>query len=515
MAKPQECTLVSSRYNIFVPLTEERVLAYNARSGSLAVWENTDREIFHRATTKAINWSDDRRLVEPFVYGGFLVFNDLDELEVLREEYVSSRFDPSIMILTIAPTLACNFGCDYCFQGPNKPAGSMGVRVQDAIVKFVDQAQHVKRLQIAWYGGEPLLAMPVIESLSDRLLAVCASRNVVYNAMVVTNGYKLDRKCSESLVQRRVTSAQVTLDGAEEDHDRSRPLINGRSSYSRIIRNLTKIVNEEPSLNISLRVNVDQRNGPNIYRLLDELDQLGLGRRKNFGVYFAPVEAITDGCHSSSGSCLSKAEYGELELDLVRRAFDAGLCSAPYPPRFRGLCGALRPQGIVVLPNGDLHKCWDTVSMPEMKVGQIWDTDAVRDDPRAQRWLEWSPFDNPVCSKCKILPNCVGSCAHKFLNPGQTKGEAASLPCPSWKYNIYEKLVFQAEKAGVIDSRDYRVDDIRTDLTAICPVRPEAFEDLLSESLVDDLQVGCGTSASVSISPRPIGLRRRVSANAE
>jgi len=373
------------------------------------------------------------------------------------------------MILTIAPTLACNFGCDYCFQGADKPAGRMTDEVQDRLVAFVDHATaSVRHLNVTWYGGEPLLAQGVIEALSKRLIRLCAERGVTYDATIVTNGYKLNAVTAAELVAQRITTCQITLDGAQQEHDSRRCLLGGQGSFERIVENMRGIVDTIP-LHINVRINIDGRNAGGVYGLLDHLAQQGFARRRGFGVYFAPVEAITEGCHNVVGDCMTKTAYGVLEADLSRRAFDLGLASLPYPPRFRGVCGALRPQGWVVVPNGDIHKCWDTVSFPEHRVGSVFDVAALSGDDRVRRWDEWTPFEHPICSTCKLLPNCAGNCAHKFLNPEQTLGEAAVLPCPSWKYNVNERLVLMAEKRGAINPDDYDPAEIVTDSLAICP----------------------------------------------
>ena len=170
--------------------------------------------------------------------------------------------------------------------------------------------------------------------------------------------------------------------------------------------------------------------------------------------------------------CMGKDEYAALESELQRRAYELGLASLPYPQKYRGICGAVRPRGFVVVPNGDLHKCWDTVSMPAMRVGSIFRLDQYDADDRVRAWTSWSPFDNAICKTCKLLPTCAGSCAHKFINPEQTLGEAASLPCPSWKYQINERLIMLAEQDGAISSEDYSDADIATDPSEICPGMP-------------------------------------------
>ena len=445
------------------------MLAYNSMSGATAIWETAEAEVL-QSIARGEEVDVANRTVSELLYGGFVVAPETNELEVLRRHYDATRNDPSKMILTIAPTLMCNFGCDYCFQGQNKPAGFMGPEVQDAIIDLVNRAAPtIKRLHIAWYGGEPLLAPTVIASLSDRVISICDERGIAFDAMIVTNGYNLTVKLAHLLNTLRVHTAQVTLDGAARDHDQRRTRLGGGPSFAQIVKNLRAVVDVVP-VRISVRINIDLRNKDAIYELLDELSALGLGKRSNFSVYFAPVEAITTGCHCVVNQCMSKADYGQLEAELTRYAFDAGLTPLPYPPRFRGICGALRPKALVVLPNGDLHKCWDTVSMSQCKVGTIFDVDALRTDDRVLRWARWTPFENGVCTHCKLLPNCAGACAHKFLNPDQTLGEAASLPCPSWKYNIKERLLLMAERSGAISPGDFDLKLVKTNSAEICPV---------------------------------------------
>src|SRR5215472_11107882 len=84
---------------------------------------------------------------------------------------------------------------------------------------------------------------------------------------------------------------------------------------------------------------------------------------------------------------MSKSQYAQLEADLIRYAYDLGLMPLPYPPRFHGVCGALRPKGFVILPNGDIHKCWDTVSMPDRKTGSNFNIEALRADERVLKWI--------------------------------------------------------------------------------------------------------------------------------
>lgn len=458
-----------SRYTVTTPLLRGRTLAYNSLSGALAIWEDHERGVYESVASDERPRSRDGEALSQLAYGGFVVAQGTDELQIIERQYNAHRYDMQTMILTVAPTLACNFACDYCFQGQDKPTRGMQPDVQDALMAMIERVTPaIRRLHIAWYGGEPLLRKDLIASLSDRVIAHCDANRLAYDAMIVTNGYFLTAEVARMLVERRVKQAQVTLDGLPSHHDARRHLHSRNGTFARIIDNLREVVREVPQLRISVRVNIDDRNSGDIEGLIDLLNEEGFGGRDNFKLYFAPIEAMTEGCHNVEAMTLSKSRYAQLEARLYRHGYKAQLTALPYPPRFHGTCAAVRPRGFVIVPSGEIHKCWDTVNDPGRAIGNLFDLDAINHNELSHAWIKWTPFKNETCRNCKILPNCAGACAYKFVHSGSQRGEAAILPCPSWKYNIRERLLLRAVETGALTRDDYDEEQARTDPNELC-----------------------------------------------
>ncbi|PYG87228.1 uncharacterized protein LY28_02366 [Ruminiclostridium sufflavum DSM 19573] len=447
---------ISSRYNVLIPLKEERVLAYNSLTGSLALWEKEDSACYYD-TINGTGEDESSVLLIQLLHCGFIIKKDYDELFALEKEYRMHRYDRSSMILTIAPTMACNFGCDYCFQGKDKPTEEMSIEVQDAIVELIrNAASSISRLHIAWYGGEPLIKPSVINALSKRVIEICSRHRIRYDSMIVTNGYMLDLNSAKLLYEAKVNLIQITLDGPADYHDTRRTLLSGAPTFNRIVNNIKDFIDIVP-ITVNIRVNIDYRNKSGIEELLDSLRETGLSNKINLKLYFAPIEAITSGCHNIAEQSMTKSEYGLLEAELFSKAYKYGLVNLPYPPRFKGTCAATRPRGFVIIPNGDVHKCWDTVSLPERKIGTVFEPDYL-DTDQTHCWHKWSPFEYETCRSCILLPVCAGACAYKFIYSNDTLGEAAASPCISWKYNINEQLIFRAVQLGIIGCEDYVCD---------------------------------------------------------
>ena len=107
----------ASQYNFFFPYPKDpsQTVAYNTRSGAIALMENEKYEIYRRFEEKGEEIPD-ADLLNDLQYGGYVVDRELDELAQLRYETQRARHSTSVLSMTIAPTSDCNFRCVYCYE---------------------------------------------------------------------------------------------------------------------------------------------------------------------------------------------------------------------------------------------------------------------------------------------------------------------------------------------------------------------------------------------------------------
>ena len=314
--------------------------------------------------------------------------------------------------LTICPTMGCNFDCPYCFEG-HRP-GMMAQAVQDDVVALAGrmlEASGARALLVTWFGGEPLLAPGVIESLSGRLASLAKGRGAEYRASIVTNGYLLSAEVAELLGRCRVSSAQVTLDGVGPAHDATRHLAGGGPTFERILENISR-----PGLpfEIVLRQNVHAGNLDEVERLGDLLRQVAA--RSGNRITHAP-QLVFD--YAGIRRC-------ESPVDVLERssAADLLLGSRRLPGGLRPIpCGAGNLWEVAVDSEGRLHKCWESVDKPQLSFGNARDWDpsdpvySASDPDNLTRYInEAVPQRHEECVECPWLPLCAGGCPNSRLS---------------------------------------------------------------------------------------------------
>lgn len=449
-ARPAATRYRLSRYDIPVRLADGAALLFNARTRSLILLSEEEARAYRDLAGQGdFGPADvaDRLLLQALIGGGHVVGAGVDELALVRQSYEATRAAKGSLTLTIAPTMACNFACGYCFQGLNKPTKKMTPDVQDAIIDFVKAKKDLKALSIVWYGGEPLMGRDSIFRLSDRLIAYCDKNKIAYSAGIVSNAWFLTAETAAQLHTRRVRWVQVTIDGDRDTHDKMRPLTSGGRTFDRILDNIEQAL-DETAMSIQARVNVGVSNVERADAMLDDFAARRLGQRGNFGVYFAPIEASTPESGSAFTEKLSRAEFNRKVLALEGKARQLGFAGIQTPPSgFSGMCVAASNSGYVVAGNGDVHKCWETAHDPSKRTGSIFEPEKLHESVNATLWSQWTPFDNATCRDCKILPMCGGFCAHRFI---YADPEEAALPCPSWKWNTAEYVFARAKDLGVV-----------------------------------------------------------------
>jgi uncharacterized protein len=429
----------ASRYNLFLPLADGSQLAFNAVTAALAEVDPASYQRIQSILAGSYDKSDPQyqELLEQLTSAAFVIPEGHDELAWLKAQNRLRRFGNRILFLTIAPTMACNFACDYCFESHS--GMRMADSTVDALIAFADR--HLKRaegLAVTWFGGEPTLCLDIVEKVQTALSESAARYEVPTEpASIVTNGYLLDGAMARRLRDLGMRDVQVTLDGPEKIHDVRRPLRNGGGTFRRILDNLQE---STEFLNVVVRANIDVANMHQAHEVIEALDKVGVLDRIN--IYFAQVVAQGDSCADMRGRCLSTPQFSRLQVELYRDLVGRGFYRIEYPSLAAGgHCGADSAYSFVIAPNGLLFKCWEELGLSdEDSVGSLL-TDEVTPRQRMNlaQYCNWDPFEKSGCTACDILPICMGGCPHRAI--AETDSDRGY--CCSWKYNLRDMLLMR------------------------------------------------------------------------
>lgn len=434
-----------SRYNVVVQ-RDARTWIHNGLSGQVvamdsAVW----------ADVLTFLDADDSRpppvdALRDLTVARMLVSDEIDELAVLERRYRAGADDRSSFALTIVTSLGCNFDCPYCFE--NKPPATIDAETERLLLEVLEaQLGTIRRFDVTWYGGEPLLAQDRIDRLSQAFVSRTTTAEVQYCARIITNGYLLTPDVARRLRALRVGTAQITLDGPPEAHNRMRPLRSGRGTFDVVLDNVVACADLLP---ISIRVNLDASNAGEYLRLLDLLVERGLAGRVT--VYPGRIVAYPDQAGAPSESyrphCFSTPEFAEVEREFLAAAYQRGLASPELPGPIPTPCTAVRTNELVVGARGELYKCYDSVGNSQEVIGHL---RSWRDpNDRVLKWLRYDPFADEDCRSCIALPTCMGGCAHNQMTfPGDAKCSTFRLT----HRRQVEEYAAAAETGGTLGTR--------------------------------------------------------------
>jgi uncharacterized protein len=401
-----------SRYNFWVgegPVQH----VYNGLSGAIVRVPAAQR-----LPITAFLAGDDRAEVDAtvlhsLVVGRMVITDDTDEIELLRARYRQTRRNADAFHLTVVTSLGCNFECPYCFEA--KHPSLMDEAVQERLLRVVEtKLASVRRLSVLWYGGEPLIGKAALFRMSEAFRTRAEAAGVGYTASILTNGYLLTADVATQLRAHGVESAQVTVDGPAETHDRRRALAGGRGSFGTILANLVAVADILP---LSIRVNLDAGNVGDYPRLLRVLADAGLAGRLTVhpAAVVAPEADPAAPSASYHARCLSRPAFAAIEREFFAAAVELGFAAPGLPGPVGAPCTAVRDNELVVGSRGELYKCTETVGNPAEVIGNLLTWPRAGD--RALRWLTYEPFEDDECRRCPALPVCMGGCAYHAMDP--------------------------------------------------------------------------------------------------
>ncbi|MFR3329973.1 MAG: radical SAM protein [Odoribacter splanchnicus] len=398
-----------SKYNYWLESDKYGSFIYNAVTNSFIKVQSDLKAQVHNVLDWKKQFRDFPEEFQDILLKHKIVVEDQDDEDYyVKRKYAKflSCFSNRAMNLTIATTTGCNFACPYCYE-KGALVQTMNRETEKGIVDFVRNAG-VKRLNVTWYGGEPLMNFESIVRLSEDFHNIPNVEGITYG--IITNGYFLDKEKALVLKKYNIKSIQITIDGLAETHNKLRVAKDGQPTFERIVKNIDEVVDLLPDCLFKVRVNINKQNGEE-YALLYKEFRNKWKEKKNFAIYFSFVEDY--------GQCDVDCYTSKEKIDFIRELRERyGISTRNfYPRRTLGLCMAGSVNGFVIAPEGELYKCWSDIGKKDKIVGSVFDRKMVNYELLAHYAIDMDKFEDSKCKTCFLFPVCSGSCpAHRYNN---------------------------------------------------------------------------------------------------
>ena len=405
----------------------------------------------------------DREAVETLAEHGFIVTDRESERQRLADFFRTVREDDSRLSVTVLTTLQCNFACDYCIQGDhgdyNKHATKMSPDTAARVAAWCEErldAVGSTSFALTFFGGEPLLNLPVMYYLAERLWNACDARGVRMTINIITNGLLLTPEVVDRLLPFGLNGVKITLDGDRDTHNRMRPLRGGQGTFDRIIENIRKVAHK---CRIAIGGNFDAESVDSYPGLLDFLREQEFAdklvkvnfkpiirgtpqptvpatvqttvqhgsTRNEGGRKFLALTPVAESSKPLNGTCMTSTGGGTSSACDSCHFVDEKMAFLRDETKKRGFptvdgvhmgpCEIHRRHAHTIGPDGSLYACPGFAGDAPSSTGHIdgrlepFRTRAAEQFERLSAWK--------ACNDCAFIPVCAGGCtvaAHTELS---------------------------------------------------------------------------------------------------
>ena len=439
-----------SMFNVRVPLEDrDDVFLMNTFTDAQLIVSRDVADLLDRAADAApARDGEEREALATLAEHGFLVEDRAADRLKLDAFFAEVRESSDQLRVTILTTLQCNFACDYCIQGDhgdyNKTAAKMSLETADRVARWAEgrlDALAPESFVMTFFGGEPLLNLPVMYYLAERMWTACQARGVRMLVNVITNGLLLTPDVVDRLLPFGLNGVKVTLDGDREVHNRMRPLRGGQGTFDKIVQNVRLIADK---CRVSIGGNFDEDSVDSYPALLDFLREQEFAD-KLAKVAFKPVirtpiapqspraiplTAVSAEGKPLNGACMTSAGGGTTMCDTCHFV-DTAWTELREQTKQRGFptvdgvhmgpCEIHKNNAHTIGPDGSLYACPGFAGEARQSTGHI--------DGRREAWRETAADRFGAlaawkqCGDCAFIPVCAGGCtvaAHSELGDVNT-----------------------------------------------------------------------------------------------
>lgn len=318
-------------------------------------------------------------------------------------------------------TYNCNFRCPYCFECRDIKDSEKQITFTKAMVdkaylamEKIEPRKELRNSVITLYGGEPLLK----ENKEILTYIVEEGSKRGYKFMAVTNGYDLDNYI-DLLSAKKIFKLQITIDGTKELHNQKRIHVSDHNTFDKIISNIELV--HDKDIEIVVRVNTDNQNVEDFFKLNTLFKKKGFTENKNFKVYSALLRNNTNisldekkslDFLSTTSFYKKHKEMGTSSLCVDYSIFNKiyNSISAGTPIPFSSVFCSSQSSAYVLDPLGNIYPCWETIGEKEFQIGDYSNEQINWNTERIQKWQGQNICTSDKCKHCKFALFCGGGC---------------------------------------------------------------------------------------------------------
>ena len=324
-------------------------------------------------------------------------------VKTLREPYTTIKF------FTIFTSLNCNARCFYCFErGQNINKEDMNEAVANKVAEFIHRINNDEKIYIRWFGGEPLLNISCIDTISHKLKEL----GIEFESSLVTNGVLINQKLiDKSIDEWRIRHIQITIDGTKDKYLEIKNYPNKAVDYFEIvINNIENLL--KYGIEVIVRLNISESNCENMVDLLELL----LDKFSGYSNLTIDPHSLFEkqGNIDLIRTADDEKKVRETQLLILKRIDEMGLYNNELRRYLKtSVCTADSGHTITILPSGRLGVCEH--SLTDHFVGWV--------DEDMLDLSEVNYFKNayPEMEECSVC-SCYLECNRQSVCDGVVKG---------------------------------------------------------------------------------------------
>jgi uncharacterized protein len=334
-----------------------------------------------------------KRIVEAFPQDAALLDTLLDHGIVVPDSFTRNKvknYSPEALDLNHRPKMSlyllvsqsCNLGCTYCLNGRSTYQTDKALKMEKAVAfksvdRCIDEISLGGRLEVVFFGGEPLLNWPLVKDTimycEESVKTRHPDKEIHFH---ITSNLSMLPADLVEWAQRYNITFLCDIDGPPAIHNACRPYKDGRPSHDRIVDNIKHLI--DAGLKVDLRATITAHNQNQLVQVAEHHKAIGGNSSA-----FIPVNPVNSDEDILNGELLPSPRKMAKSLIKVYRS-GVWKCEELFP--FNLYAQRLRPGTMTVLgcglpfgntpvvgASGDVFPCIYLVGIKRYFIGNMMD----------------------------------------------------------------------------------------------------------------------------------------------